>query len=214
MHPSQVGARLVAFLARRAGVDHRSSTTALGVPWVSSTRLSSTTSTSSRTRTCPSNHKDHASLWVDFPNSNYDPKLGSELYNRYLDEMVLADKLGYDGIVLERAPQHPVHDEPRTEPDRGGAHPPDEGLGQRVRHSPELRVPEPAGRGVRDARRDVARAAPGRVPARHGHGVLGQRGEPRDRASPLPRVARHHPASAGPRTGRRATPATSTATGT
>ena len=48
----------------------------------------------------PSNHKDRASLWVDFPNSNYDPKLGSELYNRYLDEMVLADKLGYDGIVL------------------------------------------------------------------------------------------------------------------
>ncbi len=48
----------------------------------------------------PANHKERASLWVDFPNSNYDPKLGSELYNRYLDEMVLADKLGYDGIVL------------------------------------------------------------------------------------------------------------------
>ena len=32
-----------------------------------------------------------------------------------------------------------------------------------------------------------------RVPARHGHGVLGQRGEPRDRASALPRVARDHP---------------------
>jgi alkanesulfonate monooxygenase SsuD/methylene tetrahydromethanopterin reductase-like flavin-dependent oxidoreductase (luciferase family) len=48
----------------------------------------------------PSDHKDRASLWVDFPNSNYDPKLGSELYNRYLDEMGLADKLGYDGIVL------------------------------------------------------------------------------------------------------------------
>ena len=90
----------------------------------------------------------------------------------------------------ERAPQHPVHDEPRAEPHRGGAHPPDEGLDQRVRHAAELRVPEPPGRGVRHARRDVGRAAPGRLPARHGHGVLGQRGQPGDRASPLPRVAR------------------------
>jgi alkanesulfonate monooxygenase SsuD/methylene tetrahydromethanopterin reductase-like flavin-dependent oxidoreductase (luciferase family) len=41
-----------------------------------------------------------ASLWVDYPNSNYDPVVGSELYRRYLDEMVLADRLGYDGLVL------------------------------------------------------------------------------------------------------------------
>ncbi len=48
----------------------------------------------------PSDHKDRPSLWVDFPNRYYDPRVGNELYSRYLDEMVLADKLGYDGIVL------------------------------------------------------------------------------------------------------------------
>ena len=71
-----------------------------GVRWVSSTRRSSTSSTSSRTPTCRPTTGDDESLWVDFPNSNYDPKIGHELYNRYLSEMVLADKLGYDGLVL------------------------------------------------------------------------------------------------------------------
>jgi alkanesulfonate monooxygenase SsuD/methylene tetrahydromethanopterin reductase-like flavin-dependent oxidoreductase (luciferase family) len=48
----------------------------------------------------PADHREHPSLWVDFPNTNYDPKTGHELYERYLAEMVLADKLGYDGLVL------------------------------------------------------------------------------------------------------------------
>jgi alkanesulfonate monooxygenase SsuD/methylene tetrahydromethanopterin reductase-like flavin-dependent oxidoreductase (luciferase family) len=48
----------------------------------------------------PPDHREHPSLWVDFPNTNYDPKTGHELYNRYLSEMLLADKLGYDGLVL------------------------------------------------------------------------------------------------------------------
>ena len=48
----------------------------------------------------PVDAADKESLWVDYSNSNYDPKAGHVLYNRYLDEMVLADKLGYDGIVL------------------------------------------------------------------------------------------------------------------
>ena len=48
----------------------------------------------------PSDHGRYESLWVDFPNSNYDPQTGHDLYNRYLSEMVLADQLGYDGLVL------------------------------------------------------------------------------------------------------------------
>ena len=48
----------------------------------------------------PGNHKDYESLWVDFSNANYDPQTGHDLYHRYLSEMVLADKLGYDGLIL------------------------------------------------------------------------------------------------------------------
>ena len=48
----------------------------------------------------PDDHRRYESLWVDFSNANYDPQVGHQLYNRYLSEMVLADRLGYDGIVL------------------------------------------------------------------------------------------------------------------
>lgn len=34
------------------------------------------------------------------PNSYYDPVQGHQLYNRYLDELELADQLGYDGICV------------------------------------------------------------------------------------------------------------------
>jgi alkanesulfonate monooxygenase SsuD/methylene tetrahydromethanopterin reductase-like flavin-dependent oxidoreductase (luciferase family) len=33
-------------------------------------------------------------------NSTYDPKLGAELYNRYLDEKVYAEEMGFDGLML------------------------------------------------------------------------------------------------------------------
>ena len=48
----------------------------------------------------PENHKEFKSLWVDFPNKYYDPKRGHELYQRYLSELVLADRLGFDAIVV------------------------------------------------------------------------------------------------------------------
>ena len=30
----------------------------------------------------------------------YDPELGAELYNRYLDEKVYAEEMGFDGLML------------------------------------------------------------------------------------------------------------------
>src|SRR5215211_4300786 len=33
-------------------------------------------------------------------NSAYDPKLGAELYHRYLDEKVYAEEMGFDGVML------------------------------------------------------------------------------------------------------------------
>ena len=48
----------------------------------------------------PADHREYASLWVDFSNANYDPRLATTSTHRYLSEMLLADKLGYDGLVL------------------------------------------------------------------------------------------------------------------
>ncbi len=33
-------------------------------------------------------------------NASYDPKLGADLYNRYLDEKIYAEEMGFDGLVL------------------------------------------------------------------------------------------------------------------
>jgi alkanesulfonate monooxygenase SsuD/methylene tetrahydromethanopterin reductase-like flavin-dependent oxidoreductase (luciferase family) len=42
----------------------------------------------------------HPSASIDLPNSYYDPVKGHGLYHRYLDELVLADRLGYDGVCV------------------------------------------------------------------------------------------------------------------
>lgn len=48
----------------------------------------------------PENHKDFPSLWVDFPNKYYDPKRGHKLYQQYISELVLVDRLGFDAVVV------------------------------------------------------------------------------------------------------------------
>src|SRR3954452_11786018 len=48
----------------------------------------------------PDGHKQADSLWVDYPNSNFDPGVGHELYKHYGSELLLADKLGYDSIMF------------------------------------------------------------------------------------------------------------------
>lgn len=40
------------------------------------------------------------SAWVTLPNEIYKPEIGVGLYNRYLDELEFADKLGFDGICV------------------------------------------------------------------------------------------------------------------
>jgi alkanesulfonate monooxygenase SsuD/methylene tetrahydromethanopterin reductase-like flavin-dependent oxidoreductase (luciferase family) len=37
---------------------------------------------------------------LTYPNKNFDPELGTRLYQRYLDELEYADKLGFDGIAV------------------------------------------------------------------------------------------------------------------
>ena len=41
-------------------------------------------------------------------NGEYDPRLGAQLYNRYLDEKVYVEEMGFDGLMLNEAPLHPV----------------------------------------------------------------------------------------------------------
>jgi len=42
-----------------------------------------------------------SSMWVDMPNSVFDPTIGADLYNRYLDEYMIADELGFNHMVNE-----------------------------------------------------------------------------------------------------------------
>jgi alkanesulfonate monooxygenase SsuD/methylene tetrahydromethanopterin reductase-like flavin-dependent oxidoreductase (luciferase family) len=42
-----------------------------------------------------------STLWVTIPNRLYDPKIGADLYQRYFDEYVIADELGFNLMVNE-----------------------------------------------------------------------------------------------------------------
>lgn len=42
----------------------------------------------------------YKTAWTWIPNSLYDPVRGSQLYNRYLDELILAEDLGFDGVCV------------------------------------------------------------------------------------------------------------------
>ena len=49
---------------------------------------------------------NYRSAWTTLPNAIYDPEHGHELYNRYLDELVLADDLGFDGVCVNEHHQN------------------------------------------------------------------------------------------------------------
>jgi alkanesulfonate monooxygenase SsuD/methylene tetrahydromethanopterin reductase-like flavin-dependent oxidoreductase (luciferase family) len=42
----------------------------------------------------------YSSSALTLPNALFDPRLGTQLYHRYLDELEYADKLGFDGIAV------------------------------------------------------------------------------------------------------------------
>jgi alkanesulfonate monooxygenase SsuD/methylene tetrahydromethanopterin reductase-like flavin-dependent oxidoreductase (luciferase family) len=44
--------------------------------------------------------------WVKVPNELYDPELGGKLYNRYLDELVYSEELGFDGVCVNEHHQN------------------------------------------------------------------------------------------------------------
>src|SRR4051794_7256894 len=49
----------------------------------------------------PDDFRSHyESAWVTCPNDLFDAKFGTELYNRYLDEMICAESLGWDGVCV------------------------------------------------------------------------------------------------------------------
>ncbi len=43
---------------------------------------------------------EHKTVWTWLPNSHYDAEHGHELYNRYLDELIYAEELGFDGVCV------------------------------------------------------------------------------------------------------------------
>jgi len=48
----------------------------------------------------PALQEQHPSLRLTLPNTHFDPELASELYSRYHDEYVVADEVGFDGIMI------------------------------------------------------------------------------------------------------------------
>ncbi len=48
----------------------------------------------------------YRSAWTWLPNALFDPEHGGELYNRYLDELILAEQLGFDGVCVNEHHQN------------------------------------------------------------------------------------------------------------
>ncbi|WCB95264.1 Limonene 1,2-monooxygenase [Baekduia alba] len=48
----------------------------------------------------PDEYDDFPASALIWPNKHFDPKLGRDLYHRYLDELEHADQVGFDGIVV------------------------------------------------------------------------------------------------------------------
>ena len=50
--------------------------------------------------------EEHHSVWVDIPSNLLDPRKTGELYDEYIDELVLASTLGYDGVCVNEHHQN------------------------------------------------------------------------------------------------------------
>jgi alkanesulfonate monooxygenase SsuD/methylene tetrahydromethanopterin reductase-like flavin-dependent oxidoreductase (luciferase family) len=42
----------------------------------------------------------YGSAWVTYPNTNWDPRIGHDLYRRYFEELALAADVGFDGVCV------------------------------------------------------------------------------------------------------------------
>jgi alkanesulfonate monooxygenase SsuD/methylene tetrahydromethanopterin reductase-like flavin-dependent oxidoreductase (luciferase family) len=42
----------------------------------------------------------YESAWVNLPNAIYDPEVGQQVYHEYLDELVAAERYGWDGVCV------------------------------------------------------------------------------------------------------------------
>ncbi len=45
----------------------------------------------------------YRSVWVDVPHELYDARKAGELYNEFLDELELAEQVGFDGLCVNDA---------------------------------------------------------------------------------------------------------------
>src|SRR5438093_15097 len=93
--------------------------------------------------------------WVKCPNSLYDPRRGHELYNRYLDELLRAEALGFDGVCVTA----PEGAGPDARPLGTTGWPRPAGLQRALSGSYRRGVP----RGARPLRAPAAHRAAGRV---------------------------------------------------
>ncbi|MGY1608364.1 MULTISPECIES: LLM class flavin-dependent oxidoreductase [unclassified Geodermatophilus] len=50
--------------------------------------------------------EDLESTWVTLPNTYFDPQVAYKLYNEYLEQLVLSEKLGYDGVIVNEHHQN------------------------------------------------------------------------------------------------------------
>ena len=123
---------------------------------------------------------DYGATALTFSNKHYDPVAGSRLYNEYLDEYLLAEECGVDGIMLNEHHNAPFCMQART--NMFGCHP---GRGDQAG---EDRVPRQSAAAMdnpmqfaeetRDDRHDLEGPAGVRVRARRRAGAVGQRREP------------------------------------
>jgi alkanesulfonate monooxygenase SsuD/methylene tetrahydromethanopterin reductase-like flavin-dependent oxidoreductase (luciferase family) len=44
--------------------------------------------------------------WITCPNELFDPAVGEQVYNRYLDELIYSDELGFDGVCVNEHHQN------------------------------------------------------------------------------------------------------------
>ena len=102
---------------------------------------------------------------LTYPNGQFDPQVGVEVYNRYLDELEYADELGYDGICVNEHHQSaygmmPAPNIMAAALARRTKQREDHGPRQRDRAAP---VPAAGRRGDRDARPPLAAVASSRA---------------------------------------------------